>query len=133
MNLLNGIKDMRMVKLYLGYVGFCWVKVYYVLQGGKNMDIKFFVFWVLIDYFDEGFFFFDMGYIQRFYIVIQSFFNKIYVFVIKVEVEKKDEIKNQFIVVGILLMVIKKIIIFYFYVDYVGGLLDFLDVVVYIF
>jgi glyoxylase-like metal-dependent hydrolase (beta-lactamase superfamily II) len=131
MNSLNGTKDMRTVKLHLGYAGFCWAKAHHALQGGKNMDIKFPALWALIDHPDEGLLLFDTGYTQRFYTATQSFPNKIYALATKVEVEKKDEIKNQLTAAGISPTAIKKIIISHFHADHVGGLLDFPDAVVY--
>lgn len=116
---------MKVVKLYLGYAGYCEAKESHSIRGGANKSIKFQALFGLIQHPEQGWILYDTGYTKRFYECTKSYPSKIYAKMTKVFVTKEDEIKNQLKHFGLKSTDIKHVIITHFHADHVAGLKDF--------
>lgn len=125
MNLLNGTKSMKEVKLHLNYAGHCFAKENDSIRGGRKQKIKFHALWGLIQHPEKGWILYDTGYTERFFKVTKRYPNKIYANITKVEISPKDAVHAQLKENGIDPSDIKHLIITHFHADHVAGLLDF--------
>lgn len=116
---------MKVVKLYLGYAGYCEAKESHSIRGGTNKSIKFQALFGLIQHPEQGWILYDTGYTKRFYECTKTYPNKIYANMTKVFVTEADEIKNQLKHFGLQTTDIKHVIVTHFHADHVAGLKDF--------
>ena len=116
---------MKKTKLYLNHAGFCVAKENESIRGGRKLKIKFHALWGLIEHPDHGYILYDTGYTQRFHEETNSFPNKIYGKITKVEIKANEEVAKQLLANGISPDEIKHVIITHFHADHVAGMRDF--------
>ena len=116
---------MKEVKLFLNYAGFCYAKESHSIKGGGNVPIKFHALFGLISHPSYGWILYDTGYTTRFHEITNSYPNKLYSKITKVEVSPKEEVKSQLRHFNLTPTDIKHVIITHFHADHIGGLKDF--------
>ena len=116
---------MKIVKLHLGYAGYCLAKENDAIAGGKKRKIKFQALWGLILHPTKGYILFDTGYTERFYKATKNYPNKLYADITKVKIKKEETIKFQLEAAGFSTEDIAYVFISHFHADHVGGLKDF--------